>query len=123
MSVTYTTVAINARLQAVATLLDGGQFILLAGATVICSITMSTPSGSVSGGVFTITTPLTGVAIATGTVTSVSLRDSTAVTIVDGLTVGIPLSGADVTIFNGLSSTLINTGQPVQIIAAQITGS
>lgn len=123
MSVTYTTVAINARLQAIATMLDGGQFVLLAGSTVICIITLPTPSGTVSGGVFNINVPPNGTAIATGTVTSVSLRDSTAASIVTDLSVGIPLSGADVILFNGLNSTLVSATQAVQILGGQITGS
>ena len=42
---------------------------------------------------------------------------------ISGLTVGIPLSGANVTIANGLNSTLVTVGQVVTLISGQIIGS
>jgi len=124
----YSTTCINARLQGVVSTIDGGggagKLILLAGGTPVSTITLQTPSGSASGGVLTFNTPLTDSAAAgTGTVTTAVIEDFSGNIVVSGLTVGIPLSGADITISNGLNNTLIQTGQAVQLLTAQITGS
>ncbi len=127
MSVIYSIPCINNRLLGVVTTIDAGAgnglLVLLAGSTVICSITLQKPSGTASGGVLTFTAPLLGTAAAAGSVTTAQLLDSTGAVVVSGLTAGIPLSGADVIISNGLNSTFINTAQSVQILSAQITGS
>jgi hypothetical protein len=128
MAVIYSSTAIDDRLLGVVTAIDSGggpgNFILLAGATTVSTIPMANPCGTVSGGVLTFTGPLIdNSADNTGTVNSAVIRNSAGDTIVSGFTVGIPLSSADVIISNGLNSTLINAGQVVQVLAAQITGS
>lgn len=127
MSVTYSVSAINNRLLGVVTTIDAGVgngvLVLLANSTVICTITLQKPSGTASGGVLSFTGPLLGTAGVAGNVTTAQFWDSNSNVIVSGLTAGIPLSGADVIISNGLNSTFINTAQSIQILSAQITGS
>lgn len=128
MSVTYSLIAINDRLLGVVDAIDGGggngNFKLLAGSTTISTISLSRPCGTVSGGVLTFTgTLLDPSADNTGDVDGAMIEDSTGALIISGLTVGIPLSGYEVIISNGLNSTLITAGQTVQLLSAQITGS
>lgn len=125
MSVTYSQAAINARLNAVvSTVGNAGIFRLLAGATTVSTITLASPCGTVSGGVLTFSgSLLDDSADATGTVDSARVETSGGSIVVSGLTVGIPLSGADVVISNGLNSTLITAGQSVALVSATITGS
>ena len=127
MSVIYSQIAITDRLAGVITAIDAGagngQLILLANSTVIVTITMNKPSGTASGGVLTFSTPLSAAASGTGSVTTAVIEDSNGNLIVSGLTAGIPGSGADIIISNGLNSTLIQSGQVVELLAAQITGS
>jgi hypothetical protein len=42
---------------------------------------------------------------------------------ISGLTVGIPGSGADILLTNGLNNTLVTAGQTVAVVSAQITGT
>lgn len=128
MSVIYSQTAINFRLQGVANAIDvgglPGSLKLLAGATVVSTVTLNFPCGLVSGGVLTLVGPLIDTsADATGPVTAGAVYDSNGNVVVSGLTAGIPLSGADILINNGLNSTLITTDQVVQILSATITGS
>lgn len=127
MAVVYSIPCINNRLLGVVTTIDAGAgnglLVLLANSTVICTITLQKPSGTANGGVLTFTGPLTGTAAAAGSVTTAVFQDSTGAMVASGLTAGIPLSGADIIISNGINSTFINTGQSVQILSAQITGS
>jgi len=128
MSVIYSIPCINNRLLGVVTTIDAGAgngtLVLLAGAMPISTITLQKPSGTASGGVLTFTGPLLDSgAAAAGSATTAQFRDSTGAIVVSGLSVGIPLSGMDVIISNGLNSTFINVGQSVQILSATITGS
>lgn len=128
MSLTYSLTAINARLQAVANLIDGGggngYLRLMANSTVISTIQLARPCGTVSGGVLTFAgTLLDPSAGATGTVTSGQFLDSAFTIVASGMTVGIPTETADIIIFNGLNTRVITAGQTVQVLAAQITGS
>lgn len=128
MSVVYSQTTINARLQAVANTIDGGgghgYLQLLANSTVISTIALAFPSGTVNGGVLTFGgTLLDPAAAATGTVTNGQITDSNGNVVVSGLTANIPGSGADIIISNGLSNTLVTAGQTVQVLSAQITGS
>lgn len=127
MSVVYSLPCIDNRLLGVVTTIDAGSgngtLVLLANSTVISTITLSKPSGAASGGVLTFTGPLLGTGAAAGSVTTAQFQDSTGAVVASGFTVGIPLSGADVIISNGLNSTFINTAQSIQILSAQITGS
>lgn len=125
MSVNYSATVINARLNAVVTSLGAtGSLVLREGSTVVSQITLSSPAGSVSGGVLTFTgTLLDTAANATGTVDNAVILDSAAATAISGLTVGIPGGSQEIIISNGLNSTLITVGQVVQVLSAQITGS
>ncbi len=127
MSVIYSIPCINNRLLGVVTTIDAGAgngvIALMAASTVICTVTLQKPSGTASGGVLSFTGPMVGTGAVAGSVTTAEFRDSTGATVVSGLTAGIPLSGADIIISNGLNSTFVNVGQSVQVLSAQITGS
>ena len=127
MSVQYSQVAINDRLQGVVTAIDdaGAGFLrLLAGGTVVSSIQLSNPCGTVNGGVLTFTGIMLDPSAAnTGVVNGARIEDGAGAVMISGLTVGIPLSGADILITNGLNTTLITAGQAVSVLSAQITGS
>lgn len=122
MSVTYTTAVKTARMTAVRDKIDAG-----AGAgtleigttgmgTVLATIALSDPSGSVSGAVLTLTMPHSDTsADATGTAAAARIRDSDGTDVITGLTVGT--SGTDVV----LDSTSITAGQTVTISSATIT--
>lgn len=121
----YSQAVINARLQGVVTELGAlATLLLLAGGTIVSTIQLASPVGTVSGGVLTFSgTLLDPSAAATGLVTSALVRDSTGTTAISGLTVGIPGGSQDVIISNGLNSTLITAGQVVALLSATITGS
>ncbi len=128
MSVTYSTTAINDRLNGVVTAIDAGgtngSLKLLAGATTISTISLARPCGTVNGGILTFSgTLLDPNAANTGNPTEGRIYDSNGSVVISGLTTGIPLSGADIVISNGLNSTLITAGQVVSLLSAQITGS
>lgn len=125
MAVIYSSTAIDDRLQGVVTAIGNGANLLLkAGGSTISTIALASPVGTVSGGILTFGgTLLDPSAAATGNIDSAVINDSGGSTIVSGLTVGIPGSGRDIIISNGLNSTLISAGQVVALLAAQITGS
>lgn len=125
MAIIYSTTAINARLNGVVTAIGAAGILrLLAGGLTVSSITLATPCGIVAGGVLTFTVPaLDPSAAGTGTVDSAMILDAGLNVMVSGLTVGIPLSGANVIISNGLNTTFIGVGQSVSLISGQIIGS
>lgn len=128
MAVIYSLSAINNRLLGVVTTIDAGPsngvIVLLAGSTPVSNIPLQKPSGTVNGGVLTFTGPMIDPSAAgAGIVTTAHVTDSTGAVIISGFSVGIPGSDADIVISNGLSSTLVTTGQPIQVLAAQIIGS
>lgn len=125
MSVIYSLACINARLNAVvSTIGNGGSLVLFAQSTTISTIVLAFPCGIVNGGVLTFTgTLLDPSASGTGTVTGAIVKDGLGNTVVSGLTAGIPGTGADIIISNGLNSTFITTTQSVQLLSATITGS
>ena len=129
MSVDYSTTAINARLEGVITTIDStgnGYLKLLTGTTVVSTIQLARPCGTVDSGVLTFTGTLSDPA-ATGSSIAVDGAKITTVggtDVVTGLTVGIPSAvGYDITLSNGLNSTVIAAGQTVLLLSAQITGS
>jgi hypothetical protein len=123
MAVTYTTAVKTARMTAVRDAIDGGSGagVLEIGTTgmgtVLATVTLSDPSGTVSGAVLT----LSGMphsdtsADATGTAAAARIRDSAGTDVITGLTVGT--SGTDIV----LDSTSITAGQTVTINSATIT--
>lgn len=128
MTVVYSTPAINYRLEGVVDAIDSGggngSLELLSGTTIISTISLARPCGTVNGGVLTFSgTLLDPSAANTGEVDGAVVKDSTGIVMISGLTVGIPLTvGVDIIISNGLNSTLITAGQTVAVLAAQITG-
>lgn len=127
MAVNYSTTAINARLNGVVSVIDGGggpgKLNVYAGALLLAAVPLGTPSGTVSGGVLTFTVPETVVSVGAGIATSVSITDFTGAVMISGLTVGVPLSGANVIVSNGLNTLQFNIGQVVTLISGQIIGS
>jgi hypothetical protein len=128
MAVNYSLTAINDRLLGVVTAIDSGGsnavLRLLAGGTIVSTISLARPCGTVNGGVLTFSGTLLDPAAAnTGNITAGRVESSDGATQISGLTAGIPLSGADIIISNGLNTTLITAGQVVSLTSAQITGS
>lgn len=128
MSVVYSSTAIDFRLEGVVLAVDAGgtngSLKLFDGATTISTISLAVPCGTVNGGILTFSGTLMDTsAAATGSIDSGAIYDSNGDVVVSGLTAGVPLSGADIIISNGLNSTLISSGQVVQVLSAQITGS
>jgi len=129
MSVNYSLPVINARLQAVANTIDAagspGYLIIRDNSgTTLSTIQLARPCGTVNGGILTFTgTLLDPAATATGTAENAIITDASGAVMISGLTVGIPLSSADIIMSNGLNSTVISVGQVVQLLSAQITGT
>lgn len=128
MSIVYSLAAINARLSGVVSTIDAGssngKLVLLAGGTIVSTITLAKPSAAVNGGVLTFIGPLSDPAAAsTGNVTTAQVKDSNGNIIISGFSVAPTGGTADIIISNGLNSTLITAGQIIQVLAAQITGS
>jgi hypothetical protein len=126
MSVNYSQTAITDRLNGVITAIDdsgAGNLLILSGGTTLATIALANPCGNASGGVLTFFGPLTTTATTTGSANAALIQDGGGNTMISGLTVGIPLSGADIILSNGLNSTLITIGQTVELLSAQITGS
>jgi hypothetical protein len=127
VAVNYSVTAINARLNGVVSVIDGGggpgQLRVFAGALLLAAVPLGTPSGTVSGGILTFTVPETTIATGTGTADSASITDATGAVMISGLTVGIPLSSANLIVSNGLNTLLFTAGQVVTFISGQIIGS
>ena len=87
-------------------------------AAVLCSITLSKPSFTETGGVITMAgAPKSGVAGASGTAANARIKDGGGNIIVSGLTVGT--SGSDI----NLNSVSITSGQTITLSSATITHS
>jgi hypothetical protein len=126
MAVDYSLVCINARLQAVVDTIGAsgnGFIVLMDGPTTLVTIQLANPCGTVSGGVLTFGGTMLDTATGTGVADVCNVTDALGVDVITGLTVGIPFSGAEVIISNGLNSTAIASGQAVQVLSAEITGS
>ena len=128
MSVTYSPTAIDYRLNGVVSAIDSGggngSLVLMADSTVISTISLSRPCGTVSGGILTFTgTLLDPSAAATGVVNNAQIWNSAGVVMISNMTTAPPGFTADVIIANGLNSTRISSGQAVMVLAAQIQGS
>ena len=127
MAINYSLTAINDRLNGVVTAIDdagNGYLRLYASGTLVSSIQLANPCGTVNGGVLTFTgTLLDPSAANTGSLDNARIEDGAGAVMISGLTVGIPLSGADILVTNGLNTTLVTAGQAVSCLSAQITGS
>lgn len=118
MSVIYSTTCKAARhAGTVSTIGSGGKLVIMTSADVVlATLALANPAGTVSGGVLTLTAPISDTgADATGTAAKASIRTSGDVDVITGLTVGT--SGADI----NLSSTSITAGVPVAVSSATIT--
>lgn len=123
MAVTYTTAVKNARMTAVRDQIDAGtgpgvlQIGTTGMATILAEITLDDPSGTISGGVLSLSGfPKSDTsANNTGTAAAARIRDSSGTDVITGLTVG--LSAADII----LDSVSITAGQTVTINSAAIT--
>jgi hypothetical protein len=124
----YKSSIVDAKLQVVLNAIDGGSsngiIKLMAGGTTVSTVTLSKPSGAISGGTLTFFTPLTDAqAQATGSITTGIVTNSAGSVVASNLSAGVTGSGADITIFNGIGSVLISSGQSVSVLSAQITGA
>lgn len=127
MAVQYSITAINDRLEGVVTAIDqnGNGFLrLFAGGTLVSSVQLANPCGTVDHGILTFSGTLLDPAAAnTGFLNSGRIEDGAGNVMISGLSVGIPLSGDDIIVSNGLNTTLVTAGQTVLVQSAQITGS
>jgi hypothetical protein len=123
MSVVYNTTLKNTRMTDVVTAIGTTGFLNIytsGGSTLLASIPLANPAGTVSGGVLTFSgTPLTvSSAAASGTAASATVTTAASgggTTVISGLTVSS--TSGDIV----LSSTNIVAGQPVTITSASIT--
>lgn len=123
MAVTYTTAVKNARMTAVRDQIDAGSGpgVLQIGtsgmASILAEITLDDPSGTISGGVLSLSGfPKSDTsANNTGTAAAARIRDSSGTDVITGLTVGT--AAADII----LDSVSITAGQTVTINSAAIT--
>jgi hypothetical protein len=125
VAVTYTQTAINARLNGVVTAIGSGGFLkLYSGGLLVSTITLASPCGTVAGGALTFTAPRTDQSTAgSGLLTEGRMTDSTGVEMITGLTVGIPFSGGNIIVSNGLNTLQVNVGQTLTMLSGQIIGS
>jgi|GEM_PF-1738541 len=124
MAVNYSIAVKNARLQTTSDLIGGGSLVigtsdLAGGATgILARVPFSDPPFVVSNGEMTVNNPpRTIIASATGIAAKVEIRSAADTVIANGLTIGLPDSGADV-ILNALE---VSSGQTVQITIGTIT--
>ncbi len=118
MSISYSTTLKNSRLSAVVTAIGSSGYmqICTTGYTVLATIPLGNPAGSVSAGVLTLTTPASDTsADATGTAVVALIKDGSDNVVASGLTVGT--TGTDII----LASTSIVAAQVVTLNSATIT--
>lgn len=122
MAVNYSTAVKNSRLTVVRDAIDGGpaagtlEICTAAYASVLATVTLNDPCGTVSSGVLTFSgTPIAATASNTGTAAIARLKDSTGTVVADGLTVGT--SGTDITV----NTTSLTSGGSVSVTSATIT--
>lgn len=122
MAVVYSSTVKNARLTVVRDAIDAGssngtlEIGTTGMGTVLATIPLADPCGSVSTGVLTFSAPVSDTnADASGTAAEARIKDSSGTTVVSGLTVGT--SGANI----NLSSVGITAGDTVTLSSAAIT--
>lgn len=126
MSVNYPVSVINQRLQDVVTAIDAGggngvMRLLDIGGTILSSLSLSRPAGTVSAGYLTFgSLPLIDpVAAATGNAVAARIEDSAGTIVISGLTVTGTSTSADIAMS---PSNTITAGQTVAISFASIQG-
>lgn len=122
MAVNYSTTVKNSRMTVVRDAIDGGpasgtlEVCTTGYTTVLATVTMDDPCGSVSSGVLSFSAlPISTTASNSGTAALARFKDSTGTVVCDGLTVGT--SGTNVIV----STTTFTSGQSVDLTAATIT--
>lgn len=128
MAIIYSQTAIDFRLGGVVSAIDSGAGFgvlhILDGANILVTITLQKPCGVVGFGILTFAGfPINGTAIGSGNANEGRMENSNGTVMISGLTVGIPGSGANIIITNGLNSTLVMLGQTVTALSGQIIGS
>lgn len=125
MTVVYNGTLRNTRLQDVATAIDAGGApavlrLLSGGGTVLSSLSLSRPCGTVAGQVLTFAA-LTAdpAAVNSGTATAARIDDSNGSNVISGLTVS-SAAGSDIIL---TPTATIVAGQAVQITSATISGN
>ena len=124
MAVTYSSTVKDSRMTVVLNAVDAGaaagyaEICSAAYASVLATITLADPCGSVSSGVLTFTMPKSDTsADATGTAAIARIKDSDGNVVISGLTVGVTGSGSDLE-FTSVSFTATDT---VTLSSAAIT--
>ncbi|MFG1259143.1 hypothetical protein V5F79_17575 [Xanthobacter flavus] len=119
MSISYSTTLKNSRLSAVVTAIGASGYMEICTTgygTVLATIPLGNPAGSVSAGVLTLTTPASDAsADATGAAAVARIKDGSNNVVASGLTVGT--TGTDII----LASTSIVAAQVVTLNSATIT--
>jgi hypothetical protein len=125
MSVIYPSSIINGRLTAVLNALDSGSSnaVLRIGSagfgSILSSVQLTKPSGTVGSGVLTFTTPRSDPLVAaSGIATIARLEDSAGNIVATGLTVGVS-TAFDVVV----STVLLSSGNSLALISGQIIGN
>lgn len=122
MPITYSPALRTARLQEVLAAVDAGApasvlRIRTSVPATLVDIPLANPSGVVSGDTYTLTVPVEAAATGTGTAASAQILDGDGVVVVDGLTVGVTGSGADII----LDALAVTTGITVRLVSAVVT--
>lgn len=124
MAVNYSAALKSTRMQAVIAAIDANaspayiEFGDSGFSTLLCTITLSDPSFSESGGVITMLgTPKSGTAAASGTTVVARIKDGGGNIIVNNLSVGV--SASDI----NLSSNAITSGNPVTLTSGTLAHS
>lgn len=123
MAVIYSDEAITARLNGLVSAIGSAAVMRLldTDGDILASITLGSPFGAVENNIITVTGNRTATAIADGTISSAEVTDSSGRQFFTDLTVGIPLSGEEVIVSNGLNSLVVETGQTITLLSGQIT--
>lgn len=124
MAVNYVTNVKNARLGVTLDYINAGsgpgkiQIGTTSFATVLATIPLTAQGGTIAGGVLTLDTPVSDTsADNTGTAALARILDSDDNVVLEGLTVGVSGSGANVII----NATAISAGQVITVTSATIT--
>lgn len=114
---TYSTAHKTARMTTTRDRLNAGSLqVVDAGGNALFSVPLNNPAGTVSGAMLTLAGfPKTVTASAGGTAASARLQNSSSADEKTGLTVGVPGSGAQVTIDNGTGTLAVSLGASVTV--------
>lgn len=116
----YSTDTKNARMLATRDKYNGGSLrVVDASSTPLAAVTLDATSGAVVADVLALSGfPKVATASSSGTAASCDVLTSSGATAASGLTVGVPGSGAEVIIDNGVGSLTITIGSSVTFLAS-----